>query len=212
MDSTSQHDQSPDNRTRVAIDPHLIFSHRAAGSRTMYIAHHPVLGKFFQLGPEEYRVATLLDGERGLHEILEILKADGIEWRAEEVAEFISRLVAHKLAGMIPVSDPGLTNAEPTALAAGVERGVNQPSKPEASAYGSRRTTDSSGHPIPLPQNIDGGLFGYENVFHVNVLGERGQESRRSRLVYNNEGFHPRQRLCRHSVPVYGTSKPISDL
>jgi hypothetical protein len=50
------------------------------------------------------------------------------------------------LAGAIAIAQQpaGLTNPEPTALAAGVEGGIHQPSRPDASADGSQKNTDSS--------------------------------------------------------------------
>jgi len=48
----------------------------------------------------------------------------------------------------------GLTNREPTALAAGVERITVGTARPEASAYGSDAKTDSSGHPNPGPSKM----------------------------------------------------------
>jgi RNA polymerase sigma-70 factor, ECF subfamily len=45
---------------------------------------------------------------------------------------------------------PGLTRPEPTALAAGVEGGVDQSSGSDPSTCGSRKKTDSSGHPLPF--------------------------------------------------------------
>ena len=102
---------------RVAIDPQVIFSRREVGGRTTVIAHHPLIGKFFQLGAEEYRVASLLDGNRPLTEILRILESDGVRWDPKEVAEFISRLVASQIAspvGSIPTGgeDPDASQAD----------------------------------------------------------------------------------------------------
>ena len=132
MESTTRtNDGQPGgNRACVALDPHVQFSQREIGGRTMFIAHHPALGKYFQLGPEEHRVANLLNGQRGLREILDQLEAEGIQWRAEEVADFVSRLVSHKLASM--VSMPASESAtEPVAGSAQDQpRSATAPGRP----------------------------------------------------------------------------------
>ena len=86
---------------RVSIDPQVVFTRREIGGRDTFVAHHAATGKFFQFGAEEYRVASLLDGSRSLSEIIPILHRDGVNWEPKEVAEFISKLVASRLAGTV---------------------------------------------------------------------------------------------------------------
>ncbi|MEM8669706.1 MAG: site-2 protease family protein [Planctomycetota bacterium] len=83
---------------RITMDPQVVFTRRAIGGRITAVAHHSGLGKFFQLGTEEFRIAQLLDGNRTLNEIIQILQSEGIEWTPRETAEFIARLVAARLA------------------------------------------------------------------------------------------------------------------
>ncbi len=111
---------------------------REVGGQTIYVAHHPALGKYFQFGPEEHRVASLLDGSRCLSEVLPILKADGICWDDKEVAEFISQLVKNRLASPTdrvgaetsnPVREPnakGQKNREPNGGSPGPKRPWSQ--------------------------------------------------------------------------------------
>jgi putative peptide zinc metalloprotease protein len=101
QNESQQDDQSTPQPVRIAIDPQIVFSRRQIGGRPMFIAHHPVIGKFFQLGAEEYRAASYLDGERSLHDILQLLNIDGIDWSARELAEFISKLITAKMANDI---------------------------------------------------------------------------------------------------------------
>lgn len=95
------------------MDPQVVFSRRDIGDRTTFIAHHPGLGKYFKLGAEEHHVAGLLDGERGITEILAQLETDGIAWDPDEVAEFIAKLVSSRLATTVdapPQSAASATN------------------------------------------------------------------------------------------------------
>lgn len=80
------------------IDPQVVFTKRRIGGQITAVAHHAAIGKFFQLGSEEYRVAQLLDGKRTLTDIMQTLADEDIDWQPREVAEFISRLVASRLA------------------------------------------------------------------------------------------------------------------
>ncbi|WP_442510884.1 efflux RND transporter periplasmic adaptor subunit [Novipirellula sp. SH528] len=82
----------------VILDPEVTFVTREIGGRTTYVSHHEATGKFFQLGPEEYRVATLLDGVRGVPELFHALQAEGIQWSTEDLAKFISQLVQANVA------------------------------------------------------------------------------------------------------------------
>ena len=65
--------QSSSESARVAMDPQVVFSRREVGGETTFIAHHTALGKYFNLGAEEYHLVSLLDGNRSVTEILEQL-------------------------------------------------------------------------------------------------------------------------------------------
>ena len=98
---------------RVAMDPAITFEQRTVGGRTLVIASHAEVGKFFQLGPVEHRIAELLDGSRDVVEIAAQLSAEGIDWDDEDVAELVSRFVTNKVASKVgepappPVADSG---------------------------------------------------------------------------------------------------------
>tara|TARA_R110002073_G_scaffold15104_1_gene60248 strand:+ start:11335 stop:13596 length:2262 start_codon:yes stop_codon:yes gene_type:complete len=98
----------------VILDPEVTFVAREIGGRTTYVSHHEATGKFFQLGPEEYRVASLLDGVRGVPELFEALRSEGIEWSTEDLAKFIAQLVKANVA----VIKQGSAAATDTPLAA----------------------------------------------------------------------------------------------
>ncbi|EMI15637.1 peptidase, M50 family protein [Rhodopirellula maiorica SM1] len=82
----------------VILDPEVTFIAREIGGRTTYVSHHEATGKFFQLGPEEYRVASLLDGVRGIPELFNALHSEGVEWTTEDLAKFIAQLVQANVA------------------------------------------------------------------------------------------------------------------
>lgn len=88
---------------RVVLDRDIEFSRRDYGGRTTMVAQQRATGKFFQFGAEEHRIACLLDG-RPIPELMEQLAKEGIHWKPEEVAEFVSRLVQSKLATPIGAS------------------------------------------------------------------------------------------------------------
>ena len=88
--------------TKVAIEPEVIFLHRHAAGEGFVVAKHMALGKYFRLGAEEYRIASLLNGNRSVRDVVAVLRREGIDWKITEVAEFIARLVTNGLA-----SDPG---------------------------------------------------------------------------------------------------------
>ncbi|TWU59919.1 Peptidase family M50 [Rubripirellula tenax] len=83
----------PEAAMMIQFDPDIEFSHRDVGSRTQVIAHHAATGKFFQLGTEEYRIASLLDGRRTISDVMEQLAIDGVDWDPNDVAELIKRFV-----------------------------------------------------------------------------------------------------------------------
>ena len=103
-------DQTPTPPMIVQLDSQLFFERRESGGRSVYVAHQHETGKYFHFGPEEYHVACLLNGQRSAAEIHALLHRDGIDWTAEEIAEFISKMIANKLAK--PVG--ALTPTKPT--------------------------------------------------------------------------------------------------
>lgn len=101
----------------IRMDDHVEFSDRLVGSRTMVVAHHVATGKFFQLGPEEYRIASLLDGRRGMAELMHQIQADGMTWEAADVANLIQQFVASGLAHHVdtaPQNDSATQNESGT--------------------------------------------------------------------------------------------------
>ncbi len=134
-------DPAQKEAARVAIDPLVIFELREVGGRNFTIAQHPALGKFFQMGPEEYRVASLLDGTRTLSDILQVLESDGIRWDPKEVAEFISKLVSSQIAAPVGISDAAQrTQKPPTAQGARESgQGENERSSHESLQHWYRR-------------------------------------------------------------------------
>ena len=109
--------------TIIALDPLVRFDTREVGGRTTTLAHHKGLGKYFHLGAEEYHIASLLDGQRTLSEIIAQLEVDGVCWREKEVADFIGNLVSSRLAIVLgpaastPVAGPRFWSARiPQAL------------------------------------------------------------------------------------------------
>jgi putative peptide zinc metalloprotease protein len=112
-------DPTPSRPTHVALDPQVVFTRREIGGRSHFVAQHPATGKFYQLGQDEYRVASLLDGQRTVTEILSLLARDRITWDAHEVAQFVARLVANGLASQLhhaPAPAPAIAPA-PAGLA-----------------------------------------------------------------------------------------------
>jgi putative peptide zinc metalloprotease protein len=92
-----QNNQTPTETPLVALDPQVEFSPREIGGRTMMVARHQATGKFFQFGPEEYRVAKRLEKPVTVAQLSEQLLKDGLNWDEAKVAEFVSHLVAAKL-------------------------------------------------------------------------------------------------------------------
>lgn len=86
---------------KVRLEPAVTFSRRETGGHTSYVAHHPAMGKFFRFGPEERHIAELLDGTRGIGEVVTQLADDGINWDPRDVAEFVSKLVSGRLASVV---------------------------------------------------------------------------------------------------------------
>ena len=84
--------------TSVVLDHDVTFSIRESGGTTIWVAHHAALGKFYQFGAEEYRVALLLDGMHEVSEIYDTIRGEGINWNAEDVARFVAQLVKCQLA------------------------------------------------------------------------------------------------------------------
>ncbi|MFK8115286.1 MAG: site-2 protease family protein [Rubripirellula sp.] len=98
----------------VAIDPQVEFLRREIGGKSNVVAKHQATGKFFQLGPEEYRVVRLLDGKRTIAEITEQINRDGIKWEASEVADFVGRLIGSNLAAPVVSGAPAPSPAKKT--------------------------------------------------------------------------------------------------
>lgn len=95
---------------RIAIDPAITFELRTVGGQTHVIASDAQAGKYFRMGQDEYRIALLLDGTRGVDEIVEVLGQEGIQWSAEDIAELLSRFVTNKVACPVaagPTNDAG---------------------------------------------------------------------------------------------------------
>ncbi len=94
------------NAVRVLLDPAVRFSRREIGGKTSFVAHHRAVGKYFRFGAEEHRIAELLDGKRSMTEVVLQANHDGIDWKPTEVAEFVSRLVAGRLASVVGQIEP----------------------------------------------------------------------------------------------------------
>ena len=103
---------------RIALDPQVSFSPRQYGGQTSWVANHAGLGKYFRIGQAEYRIATLLNGERSISEIHQQLIDEEIRWPPEDVAQFAAELVKQKLAIAktdSPSDDPAATQEPPAA-------------------------------------------------------------------------------------------------
>ncbi|KAA1257587.1 putative peptide zinc metalloprotease protein YydH [Rubripirellula obstinata] len=118
MMETPDPNAAPPSAPRVAMDDAVTFEQRTVGGRTQVIASHVTAGKFFQLGPVEFRIAELLDGSRDIGEITTQLNVEGIDWEAEDVAELVSRFVTNKVASPIEGSGPPTGPAAVPAAAA----------------------------------------------------------------------------------------------
>lgn len=99
---------------RVRLDSTVTFSQRTTGAQTLYVAYHAGLGKYYQFGAEEHHIASLLDGNRTITDVLLALQEAGIQWDPRDVAEFISRMVASKLATTVESESTATGVAEPT--------------------------------------------------------------------------------------------------
>ncbi|GAA5505191.1 efflux RND transporter periplasmic adaptor subunit [Novipirellula caenicola] len=124
----------------VILDPEVTFISREIGGRTTYVSHHEATGKFFQLGAEEYRVASLLDGVRGVPELYESLRSEGIEWTTEDLAKFIAQLVQANVA----VIKQGSTAGTDSPAAANMDAGHNRDA-----ASGQTETSEPVGDAAP---------------------------------------------------------------
>ncbi|TWU49815.1 putative peptide zinc metalloprotease protein YydH [Rubripirellula reticaptiva] len=98
----------------IRMDSAVEFTSREIGSQTQVFAHHQSIGKFFQLGPEEYRIASLFDGTRTMSDVVAQLELDGMDWEPAEVAELVQRFVSCGIAHAMPVAGA----ASPTTAAA----------------------------------------------------------------------------------------------
>lgn len=101
-------DQQPTEPMVVALDRGVVFERRDVGGLSTYVAQQHQTGKYFHFGAEEYHIAVMLDGHRSMTDLLSQLSDDGIGWTDEEVADFIGKLVASKLAAPVgTTSQPG---------------------------------------------------------------------------------------------------------
>lgn len=92
----------------IRLDPDVSFVTREVGGATRVVAHHHGLDRFFQFGAEEYRVVCLIDGRRGVGDIAEQVRQEGLQWTARDVADFIAALVQQRIAiTEKPPSPPG---------------------------------------------------------------------------------------------------------
>lgn len=110
----------------VRLDENVEFSERLVGSRTLVVAHHVATGKFFQLGPEEYRIASLLDGRRCMTDVMQQIAADGLTWEAADVVNLVQQLVASGLAHHADAAPP--TGAASTSSSASPPVAPEKPS------------------------------------------------------------------------------------
>ncbi|MFG0267346.1 MAG: peptidase M50, partial [Rhodopirellula sp. JB055] len=75
---------------KVRLDSEMEFTVCEVAGVTVIRAAHGGTGKHFQFGAAEHHVAMLLDGERSTTEIITQAKRDGLDWSAEDIADFIS--------------------------------------------------------------------------------------------------------------------------
>ncbi|SMP69625.1 hypothetical protein SAMN06265222_11273 [Neorhodopirellula lusitana] len=93
----------------VSLDPDISCTTCEVAGATVVRYLHAGTGQHFQFGAAEHYVAQLLDGQRGVAEIVADAEEAGLEWTPKDVADFIGMLVAQKLA--ITVAAPSLDQA-----------------------------------------------------------------------------------------------------
>lgn len=106
LDPSASRDSAP----KVCLDPEVEFQICEVAGVTITRASHGGTGQHFQFGSAEYHVAKLLNGERTTAEIVQTVQEDGLDWTAEDVAEFIAVLVAQKVATVRNTEKPPIEN------------------------------------------------------------------------------------------------------
>ncbi|TWT80013.1 Peptidase family M50 [Planctomycetes bacterium CA13] len=140
---------SPPSSPLIILDSDVRFVTRDIGGRTTYVAHHQATGKFFQFGPQEYRIATLLDGIHSITDIQQALATDGIDWSGEDVAKFIAQLVRSQLA-LVKGELPAPLASQSTAPS------VTPPIQTSSSSrQGTSSKQDIPAEPKPTPQILE---------------------------------------------------------
>ena len=82
---------------QLSLAPGVKFSTRLVGDRTSYVAHHADLAKYYRFGAEEHYAASLIDGRRTVADIHALLQSNGVLWSPQEVTDFITKLIQHKI-------------------------------------------------------------------------------------------------------------------
>lgn len=82
----------------VRLDEDVQFTSLQVGGVSMVRCIHAGTGQHFQFGPAEHHVAELLDGKRSVTEVVAEAENAGLDWNAQDVADFIGVLVSQKLA------------------------------------------------------------------------------------------------------------------
>lgn len=93
-DSTTEAPESP----KVRIDEDVAFTPLQVGGVSVVRCVHAGTGQHFQFGAAEYHVAMMLDGTRGVSEIVAEVQQSGLDWTPHDVADFIGVLVSQKIA------------------------------------------------------------------------------------------------------------------
>nr|WP_236696719.1 site-2 protease family protein [Rhodopirellula islandica] len=133
---------------KVRLDSDLEFNVCEVAGVTVVRAAHAGTGKHFQFGAAEHHVAMLLDGQRSTTEIIAQAEQDGLDWSAEDIADFIAVLVAQKIAiaEQTPASTPPSCNSPASEPGQQVETSV-----PPADAMNASVDLDSLGESTPEP-------------------------------------------------------------
>lgn len=106
---------APADAPLVCLDEDVRFTSMDIGGVSTVRCVHAGTGQHFQFGPAEHHVAELLDGQRTVTEIVVEAEQAGLDWSAQDVAEFIGVLVAQKLATTFqPNPSPSTTQSDST--------------------------------------------------------------------------------------------------
>ena len=117
--------ESENGTMQLSIAAGVEFSTRIVGDRTSYVAHHAGQGKYYRFGAEEHFVASLIDGKRSAADIHAAIESDGVQWSAEDVTDFITKLIQYKIV---------IAKAAPAECV----EGTDSPSPKSPAQYGSR--------------------------------------------------------------------------